>query len=237
MCPLLSVSLLVILDAALQPLALMLILLQFLFCFGIFFFQFLAWLTHGGRPPLLQNKRPSTCGIRQTVFTGRIRFRLRWKGAGIAAERRKGRSPLDGTKWRKTARTVNCPGRSASQSARIHGRQAMYRSAPLLKQGALAAVHCRHVSLILNQRIQLPLCDFVTKEEGQQLHHIVIDQQSRLKQKLLHHPSTSIKPVGSLTSCQAFPLMLQLLPFWTAISFFRLRFSGGSVFPVFHSWD
>ena len=49
------------------------------------------------------------------------------------------------------------------------------------------------------------------KEEGQQLHHIVIGQQSRLTQKLLQHPCTSAKPVGSLAPCQAFPLMLQLL--------------------------
>ena len=109
--------------------------------------------------------------------------------------------------------------------------------APLLKQGVLAAVRCQHFSPLLNQCVQLLLGGFAVKEEGQQLHHIIIGQQGRLTQKLLQHPCTSTKPVGSLTSCQAFPLMLQLLPFWTAISFFRLRFSGGSVFPVFHSWD
>ena len=40
---------------------------------------------------------------------------------------------------------------------------------------------------------------------------IVIGQQSRLTQKLLQHPGTSAKPVGSLAPCQAFPFMLQLL--------------------------
>ena len=83
--------------------------------------------------------------------------------------------------------------------------------APLLKQEVLAAARCQRFSPLLNQRVQLLLGSFAVKEEGQQLHHIVIGQQSRLTQKLLQHPGTSAKPVGSLASCQAFPLMLQLL--------------------------
>ena len=83
--------------------------------------------------------------------------------------------------------------------------------APLLKQGVLAAVRCQRFPPLINQRVQLFLGGFTVKEEGQQLHHIVIGQQGRLTQKLLQHPSTSAKPVGSLAPCQAFPLMLQLL--------------------------
>ena len=83
--------------------------------------------------------------------------------------------------------------------------------APLLKQGVLAAVRCQRFSPLLNQRVQFLLGGFAVKEEGQQVHHIVIGQQSRLTQKLLQHPGTSTKPVGSLAPCQAFPLMLQLL--------------------------
>ena len=83
--------------------------------------------------------------------------------------------------------------------------------APLLKQGVLAAVRCQRFSPLLNQRVQLLLGGFTVKEEGQKFHHIVIGQQSRLTQKLLQHPGTSTKPVGSLAPCQAFPFMLQLL--------------------------
>ena len=83
--------------------------------------------------------------------------------------------------------------------------------APLLKQGVLTAVRCQRFSPLLNQPVQRSLCGFTVKEEGQQLHHIVIGQQSRLTQKLLQHSCTSTKPVGSLAPCQAFPLMLQLL--------------------------
>ena len=83
--------------------------------------------------------------------------------------------------------------------------------APLLKQGVLAAARCQRFSPLLNQRVQLLLGGFIVKEEGQQFHHIIICQQSRLTQKLLQHPGTSTKPVGSLAPCQAFPLMLQLL--------------------------
>ena len=83
--------------------------------------------------------------------------------------------------------------------------------APLLKQGVLAAARCQRFFPLLNQRVQLLLCGFIVKEEGQQFHHIVIGQQSRLTQKLLQHPGTSTKPMGSLTLCQAFPFILQLL--------------------------
>ena len=83
--------------------------------------------------------------------------------------------------------------------------------APLLKQGVLAAVRCQPFSPLLNECVQLLLGGFTVKEEGQKFHHIVIGQQSRLTQKLLQHPGTSAKPVGSLAPCQAFPFMLQLL--------------------------
>ena len=39
---------------------------------------------------------------------------------------------------------------------------------------------------------------------------LLINGQDRLTQKFLQHPGTSTKPVGSLTPCQVFPLMLQL---------------------------
>ena len=55
------------------------------------------------------------------------------KYAGIAAQRRKGYSPLYGTKWRKTARTFRCPG-CLPRRAHIQGLP-LYRSAPLVPKG------------------------------------------------------------------------------------------------------
>ena len=72
--------------------------------------------------------------------------------------------------------------------------------APLSPSMLFTIVHFLRFSPALNQQINLLLNHFALEDKGQQLHNIVIGQDSRLFQKGFQHSDTSAKPIGRFWS-------------------------------------
>ena len=72
--------------------------------------------------------------------------------------------------------------------------------APCFTTGFLASVWLRPFLSVLNQQIQLILNRFAVEDESQELHHIIVRQNSRLSQKGFQHSCTGAKAVGALAS-------------------------------------